>query len=44
MPASLIEPVARLYGSGPSMLWMGQGLQRQPMGGNALRAIGCCPR
>ena len=43
VPASLIEHVARTYGRGPSLLWMGQGLQRQPRGGNVMRAIGMLP-
>ena len=38
VPAVLVERVARLYGSGPSLLWLGQGLQRQPLGGNIFRA------
>jgi anaerobic selenocysteine-containing dehydrogenase len=38
-----IEEAARLYGSGPSLLWLGQGLQRQPTGGNVFRAIGLLP-
>lgn len=36
--ATLIEEVAILYGRGPSLLWLGQGLQRQPTGGNVFRA------
>ena len=43
VPASLIEHVARTYGRGPSLLWMGQGLQRQPRGGNVMRAIAMLP-
>ena len=43
VPASLIEHVARVYGRGPSLLWMGQGLQRQPRGGNVMRAIAMLP-
>jgi anaerobic selenocysteine-containing dehydrogenase len=39
VPASLIEQAARLYGAGPSLLWIGQGFQRQPLGGNAVRAV-----
>jgi anaerobic selenocysteine-containing dehydrogenase len=38
-----IIAAARLYGSGPALLWLGQGLQRQPMGGNIFRAIGLLP-
>jgi anaerobic selenocysteine-containing dehydrogenase len=38
VPAHLIEEAAILYGRGPSLLWLGQGLQRQPKGGNVFRA------
>ncbi|MGH2891953.1 MAG: molybdopterin-containing oxidoreductase family protein, partial [Solirubrobacteraceae bacterium] len=40
VPAGDIERAARLYGEGPSLLWLGQGFQRQPRGGNAIRAVG----
>ena len=40
VPSTLIEEAARRYGEGPSMLWIGQGFQRQPHGGNAVRAVG----
>ncbi len=40
VPAALIEQAAQLYGAGPSLLWIGQGFQRQPRGGNAVRAVG----
>ena len=43
VPAGLIEAAARLYGEGPSLLWIGQGFQRQPRGGNAVRAVGLLP-
>jgi anaerobic selenocysteine-containing dehydrogenase len=43
VPADLIEKAARLYGRGPSLLWLGQGLQRQPMGGNVFRACALLP-
>jgi anaerobic selenocysteine-containing dehydrogenase len=43
VPASLIEEAARLYASGPSLLWMGQGFQRQTFGGNAMRSVGLLP-
>jgi anaerobic selenocysteine-containing dehydrogenase len=43
VPARLIEQVACAYGEGPSLLWMGQGLQRQPRGGNVMRAIAMLP-
>ena len=38
-----IEQVARLYAGGPSLLWLGQGLQRQPRGGNVMRACAMLP-
>jgi anaerobic selenocysteine-containing dehydrogenase len=41
--AGLIESAAKLYGQGPSLLWLGQGLQRQPMGGNVMRACALLP-
>lgn len=41
--AADIERVALLYAEGPSMLWLGQGLQRQPTGGNVFRACGLLP-
>jgi anaerobic selenocysteine-containing dehydrogenase len=43
VPAALIEEAARVYGAGPSMLWLGQGLQRQAMGGNIFRACAMLP-
>jgi anaerobic selenocysteine-containing dehydrogenase len=43
LPPSLIEEAARLYGAGPSLLWLGQGLQRQPKGGNIFRACAMLP-
>ena len=39
LPVALIEQGAKLYAAGPSLLWLGQGLQRQPKGGNAFRAL-----
>ncbi len=36
---ALIEQAALLFATGPSLLWLGQGVQRQPRGGNAFRAI-----
>ncbi len=39
----LIEEAARLYAEGPSLLWLGQGLQRQPSGGNIFRACAMLP-
>jgi len=35
----LIEQAALAYGRGPSLLWLGQGAQRQPQGGNVFRAV-----
>jgi anaerobic selenocysteine-containing dehydrogenase len=43
VPAALIEEAARLYGQGPSLLWLGQGFQRQRQGGNAIRACALLP-
>ncbi|MBI2254017.1 MAG: molybdopterin-dependent oxidoreductase [Proteobacteria bacterium] len=43
VPAADIIAAAKLYGSGPALLWLGQGLQRQPMGGNVFRAVGLLP-
>jgi anaerobic selenocysteine-containing dehydrogenase len=43
VPAHLIEEAAELYGRGPSLLWLGQGLQRQRTGGNVIRACALLP-
>ena len=43
VPASRIEEAALLYANGPSLLWMGQGFQRQTFGGNAMRAVALLP-
>lgn len=43
VPAADIRQAARLYAAGPSLLWCGQGLQRQPLGGNIMRAVGLLP-
>jgi anaerobic selenocysteine-containing dehydrogenase len=43
VPARLIEEAAHLYGRGPSLLWLGLGLQRQPTGGNVIRACALLP-
>jgi anaerobic selenocysteine-containing dehydrogenase len=43
VPREAIERAAHLYGAGPSLLWIGQGFQRQPRGGNAVRAVGLLP-
>jgi anaerobic selenocysteine-containing dehydrogenase len=38
-----LQKAAELYASGPSMVWCGQGLQRQPTGGNVMRTVGLLP-
>jgi anaerobic selenocysteine-containing dehydrogenase len=43
VPAQDIVATARLYGGGPSLLWLGQGLQRQRTGGNVMRACALLP-
>jgi len=43
VPAADIERAAVIYGEGPSLLWCGQGLQRQTTGGNIMRAVGLLP-
>jgi anaerobic selenocysteine-containing dehydrogenase len=43
VPAALIEEAAALYGRGPSLLWLGQGFQRQRNGGNVVRACALLP-
>ena len=43
VPAALIEEAAGLYARGPSLLWIGQGLQRQRTGGNVVRACALLP-
>ena len=43
VPAADIVQAAKLYGAGPALLWLGQGLQRQPMGGNIIRACATLP-
>lgn len=43
IPSALIEQAALLYTSGPSLLWLGQGLQRQFGGGNIFRACAMLP-
>jgi anaerobic selenocysteine-containing dehydrogenase len=43
VPAALIEEAAHLYAPGPSLLWLGQGLQRQATGGNVMRACALLP-
>jgi anaerobic selenocysteine-containing dehydrogenase len=39
VPADLIERAAIAYGMGPSLLWLGQGVQRQNRGGNVFRTL-----
>ena len=43
VPAARIVEAAHLYGRGPSLLWIGQGLQRQRTGGNVVRACALLP-
>jgi anaerobic selenocysteine-containing dehydrogenase len=43
VPASDVERAAHLYAAGPALLWIGQGLQRQPTGGNVVRSVGALP-
>lgn len=43
VPAGAVEQAAALLGAGPFLLWIGQGLQRQPSGGNVVRAVGMLP-
>ncbi len=38
-----IEQAADLFHAGPALTWLGQGLQRQPGGGNIFRAIALLP-
>lgn len=39
VPEEMIVEAALAYGNGPSLLWLGQGVQRQPSGGNIFRAL-----
>jgi anaerobic selenocysteine-containing dehydrogenase len=39
VPEEMIVEAALAYGNGPSLLWLGQGVQRQPNGGNVFRAL-----
>lgn len=43
VPAGKIVQAAHAYAEGPSLLWLGQGFQRQPKGGNAMRACAMLP-
>ena len=43
VPAALIRQAAQVYATGPSLMWLGQGMQRQKMAGNAFRsAVALC--
>ncbi len=41
--SALVEEAARAYAEGPSLLWLGQGFQRQAQGGNAMRSCALLP-
>ncbi len=41
--ATDIRLAAKIYAAGPALLWVGQALQRQPQGGNIMRAAGLLP-
>ena len=43
VPAQDIVKAAIMYARGPSLLWLGQGFQRQPRGGNAMRSCAMLP-
>lgn len=43
VPVADIERAAAVYATGPSLLWIGQGVQRQPLGGNIVRAVATLP-
>jgi anaerobic selenocysteine-containing dehydrogenase len=43
VPADAIVEAARVYARGPSLLWLGQGFQRQRTGGNVVRACALLP-
>lgn len=43
VPAAEIEQAARAFAAGPSILWLGQALQRQRAGGNVFRAVAMLP-
>jgi len=43
VPVRQIEELAHSYADGPSLLWFGQGFQRQARGGNAMRACSLLP-
>lgn len=41
--AELLAEAAKIYGRGLSMMWIGQGLQRQPQAGNIMRSVSLLP-
>jgi len=43
VPRDKIVKAAQIYGAGRSLLWLGQGLQRQATGGNVVRACSLLP-
>lgn len=43
VPAADLLEAARLYGEGPSLMWLGQGLQRQRLGASVVRACALLP-
>ena len=43
VPIEQIQAAVDLYLEGPALLWLGQGLARQHMGGNAIRACALLP-
>ena len=43
VPAGQIEDAAQSFAAGPSILWLGQALQRQRRGGNIFRAVAMLP-
>lgn len=43
VPREAIERAAEWYGAGRSLIWLGQGVQRQTKGGNIVRSVGLLP-
>ncbi len=43
LSVSEIEQAAAYFSAGPALTWLGQGLQRQPLGGNVFRAVALLP-
>ncbi|HDS1530757.1 TPA: molybdopterin-dependent oxidoreductase [Stenotrophomonas maltophilia] len=43
VPRASIEQAAQWYGAGRSLLWLGQGVQRQAHAGNVMRSVGLLP-